>query len=712
MTRRKYGSHEEAAEANRILAAQKSRLKSQALREIGPLPPPENPERKESCRYNLEKFLVTYFPGLFPHPFSEAHRRYLRNLENGILHDESSVCLLPRGFGKSTIACCACLWSLFYNHKCYILLVASSASNAKKLLGNIKSELMFNEQLGPPVLSDTKPEDYPTKGDFPEVVVPLRRIGSAAQRQGGQTLGGEPTRCQISAERIVLPTVTGSEASGAVLECAGFGANIRGKNISTSRGSLRPDAVVCDDIQSDKGAQNESRIDEQEDLLNSCIKGLASVGSSLTVICALTTIREGDLAERLHKNPVWRSTRFGVVDRLPGESAMEEWGKLNQLRAELIEEGLNDGEVAERLNVEFLKNKDKLIDDCRVTWDAFRDKYDVHPMQKIMRLYFDDPIAFSREYLNNPGLLSVKDGTQLTTPQLESKVCNYPRNAIPLEAEYLVCGCDSQTVGIYYSVLAVAADGSAWVVDYAKFPKAQKSTITKKYGGVPLEQAIYQGYSELAKDLLSRTYVRPDGLELSISRMLVDASHGPTNSKILQFIRDFGDSRITPIYGRSKSPDELIFSKKKPGELRGRGWSMPPVRRVKDATGKMISLPRYAILDVSSWKSALRSGLQANQGTPGSICIFKDALENHREYFLHLTSEKSSVLTGKFGSVDSWKLQPNRLNHYWDTLVYAYAASSMVQKFGGGNHNMKPEIEQQFRKRVKLSDIQKQRGSY
>lgn len=711
--RRIYADSSAAAEANRRQAAERSRERGRQGKEIGPLPEPESFERRESCRYDLKKFLEIYFPKIFKNPWSGAHLALIKNLQNGILNGESSVTILPRGFGKTSVCICSALWAALYGHKSYILLIAASAQAAKRLLQNVRNELMFNEMLAAPCGADTEADSYKVGGDFPEACVPYRRIGSAAQRQGGQTCNGELTRCLLSSDRLILPTVKGSPCSGCVIEAAGLTSNIRGKNVSTSRGNLRPDMLICDDLQSDKLAKNPRRVDETMELLNGTLRGLSGVDKPLTTVVTLTCIAQDDMAERLIKSPVWRTVKYGVLDRLPSDSALEKWAQINQIRADAISEGLTDKEVSKRVNEAFEAEKEELLDGCQITWDSFKEPDDCHAMIKIMRLFYDDYSSFMKEYMNCPEATSA-DNNQLTLEQLKSKVTAYKRGQISLEVEALTLGCDSQNLGLFWVLMGHCEDGSSMIIDFGKFPRSMKKTLTQQYDGLPLDSAIYNGYRDLLSDLLSRTYTRPDGLEVQIGRCLLDCSHGPTSLRIQQFIRDFNDPRITPIFGRAKDPNELVFGKRKAGELRGTGWAMPPVRKIKGSDGKYVALPRHAVIDVNSWKTALRTGLQARQGVPGSITIFHEAEANLKEFFNHLLSERSSTLSGRYGSVDSWKLLPNRMNHWWDCCVYSLCAGNMIHKLGGGYGRNFPKLDAQFnsRKRVRLSEIQAKRGGY
>ena len=710
----KYQTDLEAGEVNRNQSALRQKARSVAAREIGPLPEVEDPARKEACGKDLKLFLETYFPATFRNPWSQAHVELIADLQKCILYGQSSLAVLPRGFGKSSIVSLAALWSILYGYRSYAVIVAASSTHAKRILQNIKAELMFNPTLACACTGDTPVSEYRVQGDFPEAVLPFRKIGNAAQKQGSQILNGELTRCVTSSDRMIFPTVPCSKASGSVIQCVGFGSSIRGLNVATSKGNLRPDLLLLDDVQTDKSAKNPRRVQEQLATLNGAMKGLSGVDNTIATLACLTVIESGDLAETLMKSPEWRSTCYGVIDKLPGDKSMEAWAKLNTLQGELIEQGLSDPEIAEILNKEFEANKEVLMDGCTPTWDSFKDPLDCHSMQKIMRLLFRDFNVFTREYMNKPSLAANLSMEQLTAEQLAKKIVKgYARGQVPLETEYLTLGCDSQTLGLFWTLMAHSPDGSCHIVDYGKWPKSLKKTLPQQYGGATLEQAIYQGYQDLLSDLLGRKYTRADGLELQINKAVLDCSHGPTSLKIQQFCRDFGDPRVQPLFGRAKSPDEMVFGKKKPGELRGKGWSMPPVKRIKGADGNYIAMPRHVIVDVNSWKSSLRAGLQASPGVPGSITLFKDSVQNFNEFFNHLTSEKSSPLTGKYGTIDMWKLIPNRQNHWLDTTVYALAAGSMVSKVGAPTVGSSPRTEQQFatRKRIRLSEVQAQRSN-
>lgn len=692
-----------------------AREKSRTMRDIAPIPAVEDPERKEACRLDLRLFLTTYFPHLFYNKFSKAHLELIHLLQSAILNGESGVVLLPRGFGKSVITIVAAIWAQLYGHRKYIVIVGASASAGDKLLGDIKYELLYNKTLAPPITPDTPIDELPaTCGDFPAVTFPLRRIGTQAARKAGQTVNGQPTLSELSAKRIVLPSIEGEITSGLVIESDGLQGSLRGKNTFTSAGSMRPDLVILDDPQTDASAKSYTQTTNRYNLLTGCINGLAAASKSMATVVTATIIERDDLADQIYRAPQWRTVKYGVINQLPVNEQLDLWQKHNQIRLDLIARNEPADVIAKACNRFFKANKQALTAGLIPTWDGFVDPLYLSPLQKIMRLYFDDFGAFVREYMNDPDLGALSDGGQLTESDIRNSINTYPRGVIPLDCEYLTAGFDSQTLGIFWVITAHAQDGTSYVIDYGKHPNGVKS-IVQAYDNQPLDQCIYYGYSDLMESTIERVYTRQDGAQFKVQKALIDAANGPTSGKINQFIRDYGSDVLIPSYGQARDPNTVLFNKKnKPGEMRGDGWAIPPSRMIPDeATRRRVRLPRHIIVDVNSYKSLTRQRLKARMGTPGKLSIFEsDNSTTHNQFIAHLLSEYSKPLTGQYGTIDSWKLTPGKPNHYWDCLCYSMVGASILGiKTQGHLATMQHEVftvqdTKPQRKRVKGSSLQ------
>ncbi|HUT56537.1 MAG TPA: hypothetical protein VNA25_01540 [Phycisphaerae bacterium] len=121
-----------------------------------------------------------------------------------------------------------------------------------------------------------------------------RQLERIHDRAGGQTLDGEPTRIHWTVDKVVMPTVAGSPASGAILVVTGLeGGNIRGQKHKLADGHVvRPDLAIIDDPQTTESAWSESQSARREALLAGDVLGMAGPGKKIAAILCATVIRE------------------------------------------------------------------------------------------------------------------------------------------------------------------------------------------------------------------------------------------------------------------------------------------------------------------------------------------------------------------------------------------------------------------------------------
>ena len=78
---------------------------------------------------------------------------------------------------------------------------------------------------------------------------------------------------------------------------------------------------------------------------------------------------------------------------------------------------------------------------------------------------------------------------------------------------------------------------------------------------------------------------------------------------------------------------------------------------------------RYILYDTNFWKSFYRERLLTAPGDPGSLTVYGDNKEYHRDLAEQLSSETSEATTGRGRRVDIWKMIPGRDNHFLDCLI-------------------------------------------
>jgi hypothetical protein len=113
---------------------------------------------------------------------------------------------------NSSLAETACLWAMLYGHREFVVLVGATETATLETLGSIKTEFEDNELL---------------LEDFPEVVYPIQCLNGISNRCKGQLCNGQRTRISWTANEIVLPTIEGSRAAGAIIRVAGITGRVR-----------------------------------------------------------------------------------------------------------------------------------------------------------------------------------------------------------------------------------------------------------------------------------------------------------------------------------------------------------------------------------------------------------------------------------------------------------------------------------------------------
>ena len=212
-------------------------------RDIGVIPEVIDPERKARAATDFRFFCEAYFPETFSLPWSPDHLKVIAKIEIGVLRGGLFAMAMPRGSGKTTLAETACIWAMLTGAQQFVCLIGSDAGHARSMLESSKVEFETNERL---------------LDDFPEAVFPIHALERIHNRAKGQLCGGKPTRIVWTADEIVLPTVPGSKASGAIIRVAGIESRIRGMKFKRADGrAVRPSLVVLDDPQTDESARSD-----------------------------------------------------------------------------------------------------------------------------------------------------------------------------------------------------------------------------------------------------------------------------------------------------------------------------------------------------------------------------------------------------------------------------------------------------------------------
>jgi len=645
---------------------ERSRRVSAAGRDIGPPPGVVDAARRESCRLDFRLFCETYLAELFPLEWSPDHLTAIGKIEAAVLRGELFAFAMPRGSGKTTLCEAACLWAIVYGHRQFVVLIGSDQSIAEQMLDSIKAHLEQNDLL---------------LDDFPEAVYPIRALEGINARARGQTSEGTPTKIEWTADQITMAAIGGSASSGSAVRVAGITGRIRGlKHVRPDGKAIRPDLVLIDDPQTDESAASPSQVATREKILAGAILGLAGPGRKIAGLCTVTVIRTDDLADRLldrTRHPAWQGERTKLVYEWPDQEDL--WSQY----AEMRREGQRSGEGTGKADAFYAERQADMDRGARVAWPARKAHDELSAIQHAWNLRIDrGESAFNAEFQNEP-LADDIATDKLDRRQLALRVTNVPRGIVPHGHSTLTAFVDVQDRLLYWLVASWSPSFGGHVVAYGAYPDqgsshfeagTAKKTLSHAAGGAGFEAALRAGLDATMQQLLSREWKREDGVPMRISQVLVDSNWGQSTQVVRNFCRatPFA-ATILPSRGKGiGAAGTPMGPRRNRGDRAGLNWV---VGRTADGVQMECSY------DTNFWKTFSSARLRLGLGDPEAILLHA----GHHDLLLeHLTSEYPVRVEARGRTVDEWKQTP-RENHWWDCLVGAAVAASVVglQPAGG-----------------------------
>jgi hypothetical protein len=655
-------------EAHKKKSMARQRAQSLAGREIGELPAVERPEIKEAARRDFRRFCEEYLKPTFSLPWSRDHLRVIAKIEQAVLEGGLFAMAMPRGSGKTSLCESACLWSLVYGHREFVALIGGDEDHAAKMLESIKSELEDNDLL---------------LGDFPEVAYPIRGLAGINQRATGQLHHGKRTRIGWTANEIILPTIEGSPASGAIVRVSGITGRIRGMKHKRADGTaIRPALVLIDDPQKDEVARSPAQVVAREQVLAGAVLGLSGPGRKIAGLMTLTVIRPDDLADRIldrDKHPQWQGERTKMVYSFPTNNDL--WNQYG----EAWRDSVNAGKGIAGATEFYRANREAMDAGADVAWP---ERYNPDELSAIQHAY--DLIlergerAFWAEYQNVPLSEDPSGDENLTADDILAKLNGFGRRDVPIGCNACTMFIDVQETMLYWLVVAWEPDFTGYIIDYGTEPdqkaeyfrlrEARYTLVSEAGAGV--EGRIHAGLTRLTESMLSREWRRDDGAMLRIDRCLIDAS-GRMADLIYQFCRTSTyAATVTPSHGRyvgARNVAFLHYARKK-GDKIGLNWRVPAIPgRAREV--------RHVTYDTNFWKSFVRSRIRVPIGDPSCLSLWGRSKESHRMVADHFASEysvRTARTEGQLRPVDEWKLRgAGHDNHFWDCVVGAAVAASM-----------------------------------
>ena len=660
----------ESAARKRAADITRSRERTAKGSEIGEIPPCANPARRAACAEDPVLFATTYFPNSTgKYPMSEDHLGMYANIELAIAEGGQFANAFPRGYGKSTNVEVIALGATMNAKTRFLSLIAAEAGLSTDSLDSIKRELVENDLLA---------EDYP------EICFPFRALEGKPQRCRSQTHNGKLTHIAWRKDTIVFPTIEGSAASGAIIKTKGITGSILGLRHKASDGSqVRPDLVVCDDIETRESAAQPGQVRKRLNILNKSILGLGGHDKTIAVVVNGTILADGCAIHQLLDPklfPAWQGKRVKMLKK-PADAQDTLWlGQYREIRHAFNPEDPEDRKRAIREANEFYAaNRAAMDAGAVVSWEhCYSRDTEASAIQHAYNLLIDrGPDYFATECQNEP-IRDENKSAAITTADVRAHVISTPAWTMPVGTTTLTGFIDIQKTVLYWGVNAWGPGLRGHLVAYGVYPDQGRNyfslreasrTLVDAAGGGSLESAIAQGLEVVCRQLFEReAHHAWDDATSKLSLMLIDANWQQTSNIIREFVRrsPWG-TRVMPSQGRYVGVAGRTLTDKDPppGERQGPNWRTRTTERVK-----------HLQWDSNAWKTMVAGRLKLAATEPTAITIHSG--KNHDLLADHLASEFPTRAHSENRSCDLWTLTPGQDNHWWDCLVGSAVAASFL----------------------------------
>jgi len=682
----------ELGRRHRERMARKSRDQSAAVAEIGPIPAVKDPKRRKACERDLHRFLTTYFPhstGL--KPFSPDHIRVIERIQKCALKGGRFLQAVYRGFAKSTIAENTAIWATAYGHRGYVVLFGADKGAADDQIESIRLELETNDML---------------YDDFPEMCHPVRALDGKPQRCKSQACDGERTHIEFKAGRIVLADVrvpkgwmprakAGSRApcAGAILRTKGLMGGSRGLKHKRPDGTaVRPDFVILDDFQTDESANSPPQCMKRLGVIKKSVVKLAGHSKSLAIVGNATVIAKNDAVDQILTLPeyaAWQTERIPLVRKWADAHETVWLATYKDLRTTYDRDDPESQTRAHAAATAYYRQHRAEMDaGCEVSWEHCYDaETEISAVQHAYNALIDDgEEAFMSEYQQQPLEVQLGSGA-MTVEAVRAKASGRAWRTVPAAAKWLTAHVDVHDDLLFWSVLAIAADATATVVDYGAWPRQSRSYFTLRDARPTLrdwchqaaaasrqqpptskEAVIQAGLVALCRALLATEYARDDGVHASIDRLGVDI--GYVEDTVMEAIRAIGAGpRVVPVRGVGiTASSKPLIEWKIPAKDKGDHW----IWTVEQGR-------RYRVVkfDTNNWKSRLRNAVVAAAGDAGSLTL-PGKPEEHLLLGEHLAAEYPNETEGRGRKLEEWSLRPGLDNHHLDNLANCLVFGSVL----------------------------------
>ena len=615
------------------------------------IPEVKDPQRRERCLADPERFLKTYAPARFRLPFAEHHRAMIEAINERARSGGDKAIAAPRGEGKTQIATWMVVYILLARLRDFPLVLAANGRLAGRVFRQIRDAFT----------------DYPDLvADFPEVCVPAIELAGAPQRAAKQHVAGERTRIVWTSAEIGLPYVPGSQYGGQYVTSLGMDSAFRGFHIN----GTRPDFVLIDDPETREVAFSDDQHHNVEQLIDGDVALLAGPDQRISRVILTTVQNRKCYSYRVTSKklkPSWDGERYQAVTAWP--TRMDLWDEYIARRQQAQQAGDKDGMDAVRWYAErreemqagaVVANPYRFAKDTTLSGEAI----ELDALQAIFNKVAD--LGMPRvmaELQNDPEDEIGEVETEITPGAVQSALSRLGRSEKP-DGSRIFVGIDVGKYSCHWVKIAAHGNASANIIDYG-VARTHDSVVAMS-NPQAIEREILRALLEWRDEITA-----DDPPELCF----VDS--GAYTAAVYEFVRLAGGIPFVAAKGHTSR------------QMRFEGIETKPTSIVYDHCRADFQGAESGVwlynFDSVYWKRRVHEGFRigaydaGGDWADGGLSLWSSgSVMTHKSFSHHICAEmwEEKFIEGK-GVVGKWEPK-SRANHWLDATAMALAASGVA----------------------------------
>lgn len=606
--------------------------------------------------------------------FTDQQCQMIADFAEVFTHGGDELFLASRGEGKTTYLRYMVAKSIASGLVDFIAFVSATGPGADDSARAIQELMMRSE---------------PFLRYYPEIAVPVRRVGSTPQQahhmhasgvryDTGEEYTSEPIKFSWTTDEIDMPAVPGSPSFRAMLRFRGADSPIRGLNIL----GRRPKAIAIDDLDTPDTTGNPDVAKKIIDRVNMDIGGLGTQTDPLARIMLATLPKSGcgvahHFARTGHPFVV---KRFRYMIELPMRVDM--WLEYVKKRQQGKTKGDKYGRAAHSF---YLANR-AAMDAGAVVANEYRFKAQTLPdgsqlQVSALQNYYDEwadkgemfcRCELDNETIENEDLMESK----LELGHVMAAETDRPRLMCEASTTMIVRGVDVRKIELHFATMATDADIRHRVIDYDVRSHGTSETTVEQ-----AEELIYQGLCRLAEEWNQDGHADTNGGRHQCDLTLIDKGWAGNwredgevktwaSQPVERFCVEYGVRKWLPAKGqpnyRSPAPDR--------GVIIGDNW------HINKGKGRE-RICSEVIWNADHWHALVEGLFMLPEDDPHAFDLFAaepGVWVNHKRLSEHIREGSEELATSKRKGTKARKPKYRR-DHWWDSFAMMLVGRSVEE---------------------------------